>query len=268
MNGKRLASILALALLATAVLATTAGGVPKVPSIPKGALPVEYPVTLETTGSIDYTWTYDTTSKCSPGYRVTVTEKLTFDGGKPRRAKLAIVGSKAFTTAAQGGSWKLDVRLASWKETNYCDGPPAKITEPTCRDLNGGEAIFLVGPEGEGPEKPGLDPLAPIVQNTNFMISATKPISQDRTCWEDRPEVETIGESDRDWAVDPSGGISVPLGVPSSQFRSLGVGQKIHRHITVSGRCDGATARASSLPANIVSCAISGHIDARIKRIR
>jgi hypothetical protein len=271
MRKKRLASIVLSALLIAAVAVPTAAGrpkVPKVPDIPKGALPVKYPVTVETGGYVNYTWTYDTTEKCSPGYEMTVSEKLNFSSNGARRGQLAIVYGKAFTTPFRGGTWKLDVKLTDWKETNYCEGKPAKIKKPTCHALDGGKIVYAMGPESEGSEAGGKDILAPLVQNTTFVVSPTRPSAQNRSCYANRPDVETVEEEEKDWSVDPTGGIGVPLATESSVFRNkFDVGDTLMKHINISGNCERAVAKASALPTHITSCEIDGHIDVKIKRL-
>jgi hypothetical protein len=264
---KKLVPLAVLALLVLVVAVPGATGMPKVPSVPKGALPVQYPVTVDAAGYINYTWTYDTTEKCSPGYAITVTEKLTFSSGGPKRGKLAVVYGQAFTSAMRGGSWNLGVKLTDWEETNYCKGTPAKIVKPTCHDLGGGRTIFAVAPEAEGAEK-GLEPLAPLVRDTSFVVSPTTPSAQAKSCYENRPKVETVGEEEKDWTVDPIHGISVPLAATSSFFRNkFGVGDTLRRHVNIGGRCDRATATASALPPEVTSCDIDGHVDVVIRRI-
>jgi hypothetical protein len=266
MRKKLLVPLAVVALLVLAVAVPTAAGVPKIPSIPKGAQPVQYPVTIDTAGYINYVWTYDTTEKCSPGYAYTVTEKLTFSSGGPKRGKLAVVYGNAFTTAQRSGIWHLSVKLSDWEETNYCEGKPAKITKPTCHDLSGGRTLFAMAPEVEGAEK-GLEPLAPLVRDTTFVISPTTPTAQTKTCYDNRPKVETVGEEEKDWSVDPKSGISVPLAANTNYFRNkLGVGDTLRRHVNIGGRCDRATATASALPPTITSCDIDGHVDVVIRR--
>jgi hypothetical protein len=266
MLARRLACCAVLLLLIAAFVAPTASGFPHVPQIPKGALPIKYPVTISTTGSVDYTWTYDTREKCHPGYALTVSEHLTFTSKGPIRGEMAVIGGKSVSTPFKGGSWKLDVRVADWKETNYCDGPPAKIKKPVCHDLDGGGIAFAVGPESASLQE-GEDDLEPIVHNSNFIVSATSPVNQDFSCYEARPDIETIGEKEKDWAVDPAAGMSLPLGTTGAYLHDkLKVGKTLRRQIAIGGRCDGGTAKASALPEHVTSCALSGRVRVTIKR--
>jgi hypothetical protein len=267
MRKKLLVPVAVLALLVLAVAVPTAAGLPKIPSIPKGADPVQYPVTIEAAGYVNYTWTYDTTEKCVPGYAYTVTEKLNFSSGGARRGKLAVVYGNAFTTAQRGGRWNLSVKLSDWEETNYCKGKPAKITKPTCHDLGGGRSIYAVAPEQEGAEK-GLEPLAPLVRDTTFVVGPTNPTAQTKSCYAQRHKVETVGEEEKGWSVDPTSGIAVPLAATSNYFRNkFDIGDTLRRHVDIHGTCDRATAKASALSPEYTSCDVDGHVDVVIKRI-
>ncbi len=266
MRKKRLASLALFSLLIAAVAAPTATGLPKVPKIPKGALPVNYPVTIETAGYINYTWTYDSRSKCTPGYAKTVTEKLTFTSNGPKQGRMAVVYGRAFSNAFRTGSLDLSVKLSDWQETNYCEGKPAKIKKATCRDLPGGEIIFAVVPESEDDEE-GSEALTPLVRNTNFVVTRTKMRPQDPSCRSNRPDVDAEHESEKDWYLDPTGGISVPLGANSNFFRDkVAVGETVRRHINIGGDCEKATATVSALPSGITGCNVDGHVDVVIRR--
>jgi hypothetical protein len=263
MRKKRLLPIALCLLTVAAVVAPTAAGLPKIPGIPKGAEPVKYPVTIETGGYVTYTWTYDNRSECTPGYAKTVTEKFTFSSNGPRRAQMAVVYGKAFSTAPRGGNSELSVKLTDWQETNYCKGTKAKIKKATCHDVDGGPIVFAVAPESEN----GEDALTPLVKNTNFVVARTKGKPMDPGCWEERPDIETENEYEKDWSVDPRGGISVPLGANSNYFRNkLDVGDTLRQHINIGGNCEKGTAKVSALPTNITGCDLDGHVDVVIRR--
>jgi hypothetical protein len=264
-SSRLLLAPLLVALLAALSLALLPGaGEARLPHIPKG-LPhfpkvKQYPATIDAAGYVELRWTYDELTPCLPTYAKTVEEEFSFELGRPRRVKVALVGGALVVHPVEGGSAVVASRLSNYKFNNYCHPTPKvpEPPEPSCKTLRGKLGVGLAAVE----EESELTPLSlPVVVALYRNGGGAQPGS----CLKDRPKLTTVGEDDG-YEVQPQGGLTVPLGVQDVKFWRLRVGGKIQRTIAIGGGCEGITARASTLSPHVKHCSIRGKVHVVVKR--
>jgi len=265
---KRLVFPLALTALVAAALTLPAGGAAvKIPKGVKAAKVTQYPVTIDAVGYLDYVWTWDTTSPCTPGYAKTIDESLTFELGRPRPAKVSVVNGKVMLFPVTGGDATVQTELSNWRTTNYC--PPAdplpEPPEPLCTKKLKSKVGIGITPVKE---EAGEDDLTPLVRQTQVSVFRSKAKPQKAPCHENRPGIEAESEATKGWHADPHAGISAPLGATDWQFIKLKVGETLRRTVQISGGCGKASFRAgaSAISPSIRSCVVKGKVVVMIKR--
>ena len=265
---KRLLVPLVLTVLSGALLLPASGAAVKLPKWVKTAKVTQYPVTIDAVGYLDYKWTYDTTKPCTPGHAKTVDESLSFELGRPRTAKIAIVNGRVILYPVTGGEATVTTELSGWRTTNYCppSTPAPEPPEPICTKKLRSKMGIGISPVKD---ERGIDDPTPLVTPTQVLIYRTKATPQTPACHDQRPKIETEGESSKGWYVDLNGGILAPLGATDWQFLKLKVGETMRRTVTIGGGCGRASfggAGASSIPASIRSCVVKGKIVVILKR--
>lgn len=252
-----LLAFLALALLALPA-ATAAITIPKGFKAPKVT---SYPIAIDAVGYLEYTWTYDTTEACRPGYAKSLEEVLTFELGRPRAAKLSVVNGNTIVTPVLAGDATVQTELSNWRTTNYCppDTPLPEPPEPICKTkLKGKMGIALAPVKEEGED------LTPLVRPVQVAVFRAKATPQLPSCTKDRPDIRSEGERSKGWHADPISGIIAPLGATDTQFVKLGVGRTLKRTVKVSGGC--GMASFSAISPNIRSCVVKGKLVVTIRR--
>lgn len=268
-DGVRNRPLLFVALIAfAATLALPAtGGAVKIPKGIKTAKVAQYPATIDAVGYLDYRWTYDSTSACTPGSAKTVDESLTFELGSPKAAKVSIVNGKVILFPVTGGDATVQTELSSWRTTNYCPptDPMPEPPEPVCKKKLKGEVGIGISPVKEDL---GDDDPAPLARQTQLMVFRTKATPQTASCAEHRPKIEAESESTKGWSADPMVGVIAPLAATDWQFLKLKVGQTLRRTVQVSGGCGRASfsASASAISPDIRSCVLKGKVVVTVKR--
>ncbi|MFN8217760.1 MAG: hypothetical protein U0R71_14295 [Solirubrobacterales bacterium] len=264
MRARTLTVSLLSSLAGVAALALVAGGAGAVsiPKIPKAPKVVEYPVTIDVAGYLEYKWTVDGRSKCSPGYAKTIDEELSFELGKPRASKIAVVGGDVVMTPKTGGQAKLRATVSGFQTTNYCPpSQPVEIPKPECKNLSGRLGVAL-SPLAKTAEEGGLVPLG---QETLVTLWRTGGQAQSRSCLTDRPDIEAEREEDG-FKLDPYGGIVVTSGISNTELFKLKPGHREVGRTKISGGCRLAHAHASFVAANVTSCTLEGSIVTIVKR--
>lgn len=260
-------SLTAFAALAAASLAALPGnGEAKPPRIPKIPKVTQYPITLDAAGYVEYRWTYDDREKCVPGYSKTVTEELTFELGRPRRARLQITGGTVVVFPVKGGQAALRTELSGFQTTNYCPPTaPVKIEEPVCRPRFASPLLVGIGTELSNGEE-----LAPLGRQTLAVVSPARPARflQRADCRKERPSIDTDKER-LGWSVEPPA-LSVPTGIVNTKLWNLKPGREVRGTTRIGGGCGRAsvTAHASAIPSTITSCTLTGRVVVNIKRLR
>lgn len=265
---KRLLLPLALAVLSVALLPPAAGAAVKLPKGVKTAKVTQFPVTVDAVGYLDYKWTFDTTKSCTPGYAKTIDESLTFELGRPQAAKVGIVNGRVVMYPVMAGEATVTTELSGWQTSNYCppNTPAAEPPEPTCKKKLRSKLGVGIGPVKE---ERGVDDPTPLATPTQVMIFRTKATPQTPSCSDQRPKIETQGESTKGWHADPYAGILAPLGATDWQFHGLKVGETMRRTVTIGGGCGKASfggAGASRVSSSIRSCVVKGKAVVIIKR--
>lgn len=258
--------LLVLSALALTALAFPAGGAAiKIPKGIKTAKVNQYPVTIDTVGYLDYTWTWDSTKPCEPGYAKTIDESLTFELGRASPAKISIVNGRVILYPVIGGEATLQTELKNWRTSNYC--PPVERLpeppEPVCTKKLRSKVGIGIAPIKEGR---GADDPAPLVHQTQISIFRAKATPQQASCQGNRPRIEAESEEEKGWHVDPQASLVVPLGATDWQFIKLKVGETLRRTIAISGGCGKASFATSSIASEIRSCVVKGKVVVTIKR--
>lgn len=269
MRTRLLVSLVLSALAATALALPVATGAITIPKGVKTAKVTKYPVTVDTVGYLDYTWTYDSTEPCVPGFAKTIEESLTFEYGRPQVGGVQVTNGKVVLFPVAGGESNMQTELSGWQTTNNCPpyAPAYEPPEPVCKkNLRSKIQLGVMSVK----EERGADDPAPLAHPTQVLIYRTKPALQNRDCSEKRPAIEAEGERTKGWMADPRIGIIAPLGLSDVDFWRLGVGKKLKRTITISGGCGKASfkagAGASAIPPGIRSCVVKGKVVVMIKR--
>lgn len=267
MRTRLLVSLALSALAATALALPVATGAVTIPKGVKTAKVTRYPVAVDAVGYLDYTWTWDSTEPCVPGYAKTIEESLTFELGKPRAGTAQVVNGQVIVYPVKGGEATVQTELSGWRTTNYCPPtePAKEPPEPTCKKKL--RSPLMVG---VSPIKEEEDELTPLSRQTQVLISRFRPTPQNPACLDQRPSIKAEGESTKGWAADPHGGIVAPLGASDVDFWRLDVGKTIKRTVTISGGCGKASfkagAGASAISPRIRSCVVKGKVVVMIKR--
>jgi len=262
----RLLFPLVLSALALTALALPAGGAAiKIPKGIKTAKVSQYPITVDTVGYLDYTWTWDSTKPCEPGYAKTIDESLTFELGRPSPAKLSIVNGKVILYPVFGGEATLQTELSNWRTSNYCPPvtPLPPTPEPVCKKKLRGKLGIGITPVKEAIGADDPEPLARRTQVTLFRAKATPQLP---SCYKDRPDIEAESAAENGWQADPHVGVIAPLGASDWQFIDLKVGQTLRRTVAISGGCGKASFATSSIASEIRSCVVKGKVVVMIKR--
>jgi hypothetical protein len=263
------------ALVVLGALPAAGGGaripnIPNIPQIPKVPKTTSYMASIDAAGYVEFKWTWDNRYDCVPGYAKTVEEDLSFELGKPQRRPLTVVNGSVIMPFAIGGEAKHKATLSGYQRSNYCpptppqDPPPA----PTCRTAAGKLGITLLPEESTRDD----DELTPLGRGIMATFVRRGGGSQDPSCLENRPTLTALADergTQIETLVQPSGGLTVPIGAGSPKFESLKRGQSIRRSVKIHGGCDAVatTATPSSLSTTIKYCAVKGRIVVTIKRV-
>ncbi|MGC1166843.1 MAG: hypothetical protein WA862_12110 [Solirubrobacterales bacterium] len=272
MSLRTFAAVVVTAIAALGALPSAAGSVtiPRIPKLPKVPKIDSYPVTIDAAGYVDFNWTWDDQQACIPGYAKTVSEELSFELGKPRRAVVNIIGGAVTMPFAIGGEAKHKASVGGFQTTNYCPPtrPEPEPPEPDCRTLKGKLGVLLT-PQVE--DQGDVD-LAPLGRGVMVSFIRKGGASQTQSCLENRPTLRAANEkqgANVGTLPLPGGELMVPLGANAPRFLSLKPGQRLSRTITIGGGCDTIkvqTAIASRLSESIKRCTIAGKIVVVIKR--
>jgi len=255
--------LLGLAALVALIEVADAGAVPK---LPKKISYVERKVAVSASGTLTYRWTYDSRSKCSPGYSKTVEEELRFDL-PTRKTKVAVTLGHLGMPALFGGTSELDVRLGGWQTSNYCP-PQEKAPEPdppTCK--SGSSPVVLVISSTVKDLALGDDDLAPLSRETQLGVGLTKGFPLEMECSRNRPEIPFENSEELGWSADPRVGMAVGMNAGTTAYAGLTKGKTLRRQIHITGGCGGASARASAatkIPDHITSCTLNGVVSVKV----
>jgi hypothetical protein len=263
----RLISAVALSTVVVVVALPASSAGVTIPHLPKAPKFTSYPVTIDVAGYVDFKWTWDNRQHCVPGYAKTVNEELSFELGKPRRARVNIVEDAVAMNYATGGQAKVKATLGGFQTTNYC--PPTPLAPeppaPNCRTLRGKLGVLLTPQPKEGDSEH-----AALRRGVLITIQRKGKSAQTPACLSDRPKLEAVDEDQGvhvDTGPHPYGAIGVPV-ANAIDFWKLKRGRRISRTIKIGGGCDTITAHTSSLPSEITSCTIRGKLVVVIKRTR
>jgi hypothetical protein len=257
------ALLVSLAALVALLGVGSAGALPKIPKVPKV---VQRKVAISASGTLTYRWTYDSRSKCAPGYSKTVEEELRFDFPS-RRTKMSVAIGRLVMPALRGGTSSLDVRLGGWYTTNFCP-PHEKIPDPEPPTCRSGDSPLVLAISSTASGLPlGEEELTPLSPETQFAIGRTKALSQTGGCLDHRPDIPFEYEDELGWFADPRAGAAAGMNASVSAYAKLTKGKTLRRQIQISGGCGGATAHASDvkgIPSQITKCTLDGVIFVKV----
>lgn len=225
-----------------------------------------YDATLDVAGSFVATRHTDTTARCIPGQEITLDLEAGVEMGRPRPVQVQLSpyhGSTTDAISTHDGEARHVGTVTGYRETNYCDSPPAKLVKPECSRKVGRLHATVVGTSAQAGKPVPL----------SLVLRRDGGGTFDGTNCE-LPYVSTkVKGAELSLLASGQSGIVLPLGITNKTLLALGRGKAIARQITFRGPCDdvkldiGRATTRVILP-GIPPCVVKGTIWMKLKRAK
>lgn len=213
-----------------------------------------YPARLAVTGSLTITTDHDFTAECEPGQAWTIQARAQVNVSG--RVELERIGSRIVQSSAaktRGGAVDTNT-LSGFRETNFCEEPIEQDPPPSCSRHAGTGAAVL---------EPDIDGRAP--WDVGIGISRLGGGEQSPSCSGWFVNRATPSGTQLEALQSASEGIVLPLDLSVRDFARLRVHKKLKSKVTVSGPCEGASAKASVYRDDV--CRVSGSFTVVVMRL-
>jgi hypothetical protein len=225
-----------------------------------------YRATLDVAGSFVATKHTDTTARCSPGQEITLDLEAGVEMGRPRPVEVQVSpyhGSTTEATSTHDGEARHVGTVVGYRETNYCDSPPAELVKPECSRNVGRLHATVVGTSAKAGAAVPL----------SLVLRRDGGGTFDGTNCE-LPYVSTkVKGAELSLLASGQSGIVLPLGITNKTLLGLGRGRSLAREITFRGPCDDVKlaigrARTRVILPGTPPCVVKGSIWMKLKRAR